>query len=152
VALCLLLCLLSKETGLVIIAMALIYLFWFDRQRLLAFTGIMALPVIFYLNLKLNAVGLNNSTGIAQIDSLSLWGRLLTVPSIILFYIIKFIFPYKLATGYYWTYPTFSVRHVLLPLLIDLVVLALLVVVGVELHKKHRDDQFWFSFSLAFGP
>ena len=143
VALCLLLCLLSKETGLVIIAMALIYLFWFDRQRLLAFTGIMALPVIFYLNLKLNAVGLNNSTGIAQIDSLSLWGRLLTVPSIILFYIIKFIFPYKLATGYYWTYPTFSVRHVLLPLLIDLVVLALLVVVGVELHKKHRDDQFW---------
>lgn len=44
VAGCLLLSLLSKETGVLFLVLALLYLFWFDRGRLKTFAGIVVLP------------------------------------------------------------------------------------------------------------
>lgn len=147
VALCLFLSLLSKETGVAFIALTLLYLFWYDRRRLLPFIGILALPVIIYLDLKFNATSNTKSSGIAQIDNLSLFGRMMTIPTILLFYLYKFIFPLKLATGYYWTYPKFSMINVLLPLIIDLAVLGLIIWAAIWLYRKYRDEYFWiFSF------
>jgi 4-amino-4-deoxy-L-arabinose transferase-like glycosyltransferase len=116
VALCLFLSLLSKETAVVFIIMALLYLFWFNRDRFYKFIYIMVVPVAAYLALRINAVGTTVYSNVAPIDHLNLLDRLLTMPSIVLFYITKFVFPWKLATAYYWTYSSFSVRHVLLPL------------------------------------
>ncbi len=95
VALCLFLSLLSKEIGVLFVVMSALYLFWFDRKRLLAYLSVMVLPIIFYLLLKIHAVGLfaGPNQNIAPIASLSLGGRLLTAPAIVLFYITKFIFP-----------------------------------------------------------
>ena len=144
VALCLFLSLLAKETAILFIAMSLLYLFWWDRKRLLPFAGIMVLPVALWLVLKSQAVGLlgvnrNN----APIDNLTLWGRLLTAPSVVLFYIARIIFPWKLATAYYWVYPTFSINHTLLPLAIDLAVLAVYVYLAFVVRRRATKAQFY---------
>src|SRR5665213_1907759 len=127
VAICLFLSLLAKETAILFVAMSLLFLFWFDRKRLYKFVGVMSLLLVLYIALRVNAIGWISNSNNVPIDSLGFAGRLLTAPSIALFYITKFIFPVKLASANYWVYPTFSFRHVLLPLLIDLAVLALLI-------------------------
>ncbi len=136
VALCLLLCLLSKESGILFVIMSLVCLFWYDRKRLYAFMGIMVLPIIAYVIVRIHAVGVFTNPGAAPIDSLGLAGRLMTAPSIMLFYVSKFIFPWKMASDYFWVYPRFSFTHVLVPLIIDLCVIGAVVYVGMLLRKK----------------
>ncbi len=146
VALCLLLSLLAKESAIDFIAMALLYLIWFNRERLLAFVGIMVIPLAIYLTLKTEAVGLffvNPNTG--PIDRLSLMVRLLNIPSIVLFYLTKFIFPWKLATAYYWAYTRFSVRHVLGPLIIDMLVAAF-IVYGDRMVRQRNTKAMYYTY------
>ena len=144
---CLILSLLSKETGIFFIAMALIYLIWWDKQRLYAFLAIIAAPIAIYLLLKANATGLNTNPDNAPIDSLDLGGRLLTAPSVVLFYITKFLWPVPLATAYYWVHPTFSFEFFVLPLLVDLAVIALVIYLARQIRRKGTVSQhrtFWF--------
>lgn len=143
VALCLLLSLLSKETGVAFIPISLLYLFLWDRKRLLPFSGMMVLPIALWLVLKTHAIGLlGTNPNNAPIDSLSLGHRLLTDPAIVSFYITKFIFPWKLATAYYFVYPAFSVRHVLLPIIFDLITLAIFIYFGYMVRKKATKKDF----------
>jgi hypothetical protein len=156
VALCLLLSLFSKESALVFIIIALLYLFWFNKERLRAFISVMILPIVLYALLKMNAVGLLGANPKdSPINVLSLPKRLMTAPSILLVYIIKFIFPWKLASWYYWTYPSFSIIHFLLPLLIDLVVVGLFVYLGILIHKKASETVYFtylfFAIWTALG-
>jgi hypothetical protein len=149
VAICLFLSLLAKETAVAFIIMALLYLFWFNRDRLFAFLGIMVMPVCLYLVLRIYAVGLNTHEYVAPISNLNLVGRLYTAPSIMLFYMSKFIFPWKLATAYYWVYPSFSFRHVLLPFLIDLAVVGVFVYIGFALRKRAKKANFYTYLFFA---
>jgi len=149
VAACLFLSMLSKETSIAFIAMSLLYLFWFNRERLMAFVGVMVVPIGLYLALRINAIGLNPHQSIAPIYNLNLAGRLLTAPSIMLFYITKFIFPWRLAAGYYWIYPTFSARHVLLPLVIDLAVAGGFIYMGTLLRKRVTKAKYYTYISFA---
>ncbi|HVA10744.1 MAG TPA: hypothetical protein VNG32_01080 [Candidatus Dormibacteraeota bacterium] len=143
VALCLLLSLLSKETGVVFIPISLFYIFLWDRKRLLPLSGMMVPAIALWLALKTHAVGLLGANPHnAPIDYLSLGHRLLTAPAIVTFYITKFIFPWKLATAYYWTYPSFSVRHVLLPIIFDVVTLAVFIYFGYLVRKKASKKEF----------
>lgn len=149
VSICLLLSLLAKESGALFVAMALLYLFWFDRKRLLPFIGIFALPLILYITLRLNAGAISRHSELAPIDNLGLSGRVLTMPSIVLFYLLKFIFPWKLASGYFWTFPQFSVRHTLFPLIIDLVVLGLFVYLGLLVRRKAEKPMYYTYLFFA---
>lgn len=142
VVLCLLLSILSKETGLLFIPLALLYLFWWDRRRLLPFLAILVLPLTLWLILKIRAVGLSPHSTVAPIDKLGLGGRLMTSPSIVLFYLTMLVFPLKLAESYFWTYPHFSFAHVLLPLGIDIGVAVLFIYAGFKLSKKIPKDDF----------
>jgi tetratricopeptide (TPR) repeat protein len=145
VAACLLLSQLSKETGVVFIVAAILYLLWWDRQRLLKFIGIMVIPVALYLALRVHAVGWFTIPNNAPIDNLSLAGRLLTAPSLPILYISKLIFPWKLASGYYWVYSTFSFRHVLIPILIDLAVVGIFIYFGL-LVRKRLTKSLYFTY------
>jgi hypothetical protein len=156
VALSLFFALLSKETGLMFVGMPLLYLIWFDRKRFLPFAGIVAIPTIIWLILKAHAVGLTaQSGGIAPISNLALGGRLLTAPSAVSFYLVKLIFPWKLASGYYWVYRSFSFQHVILPLVIDLAVIGLVVYVGkllkARLPKTLYHTYLFFAIWTATG-
>lgn len=155
VALCILLSLLSKETALVFILVDLFYLFLFERKRLYRFGAIIVAPIVLYLILKISAVGLNSKQNGAPIDNLHLVSRLMNDPSIILFYITKFIFPWRLASGYYWTYPTFSVSHTLIPLIIDIVVVGIFIYLGFRVKAKLSKTKYYayllFSTLVVIG-
>ncbi len=137
VASALFLALLSKETAIFFVALAILYLFWSSRKRLYSFLMIMVVPIALWLVLKIHAVGLIGSNPHdGPIDTLSLTSRLLTAPSIMQFYITKLVFPWKLASAYYWTYRSFSVTHVLIPLVFDLVVIGIVGYVAVMIKRK----------------
>jgi hypothetical protein len=87
VALALLMALLAKESGVLFVIMALVYLFWWNRPRFYPFLAIMAVPMAAYLTLKTRAIGLAAiNPGISPIDRLGLSQRLMNTPSIIQFY------------------------------------------------------------------
>lgn len=145
-AACLLLSLLSKETAVVFVVMSAVYLFWWDRRRLLPFIAIFALPFALYMVLRIHAIGLLPSNPYSSpLDELSLTGRLVNAPSVILFYFTKFVFPWKLATGYFWVYKTFSIKHVLLPLIIDLAVFGL-IIYGANQLRRHSTKAMFYTY------
>jgi hypothetical protein len=151
VALFLLLSLFSKETGVFFVLICLLYLFYFKRERIAQFIKITSLPVIIWLLAKVSAVGLfNGNPHIAPIDQLSLLGRLMNVPAIILFYITKFVSPWNLATQYHWVYTTFSVQYVVVPFLIDVVVIGAFIFGGRYIKKKVSVNRYHTFLFFAF--
>jgi len=136
VAGCLLLSLLSKESGILFVIMSCLYLIVWDRRRFIKFTGILLIPLAIYMLLRVNAVGLLTKSYNAPIDNIGLGDRLLTDPSILLFYVDKLVFPWRLASAYYWVDKSFTLRHFLVPLVTDLAVIGLFIYGGVLVNKK----------------
>ena len=130
------LALLSKETAVVFVCLAALYLFLYHKSRLLSFIKIVSLPVILYILIRTSVVGLRNITQSAPIDLLNFGQRILMIPSMLMFYLRKFIFPENLATSYYWTYKSPSFEGFILPLLILLICVAGLVFAGKLIYQK----------------
>lgn len=143
-AVLLLLSLLSKETGIVFVGLALVYLWLYQRDRLLSFIKVMIVPLLLYGLLRYHAVGLSHAAlQVAPIDQLSLGERLLTIPALLVFYAGKLLWPADLATSYYWVERSVSWQGVILPLLIVLAVVAGATAVGRWLYKKSERPTFW---------
>jgi protein O-mannosyl-transferase len=154
---CLFLSLLSKETGILFVIMAAVYLLVYDRKRLYSFLGFMTLPVILYFILRTHALGISTNPHLGQIDELNIWGRLATTPSIWLFYMSTFIFPAQFAHLYYWAYPSPTLSHFFLPLLVDLAFVGLITYLASMVRRKLSHQYFltfnffalWFFLGLA---
>jgi hypothetical protein len=140
---------LSKETAIVFIIMSLLYLFWFNRERLYAFIGTMILPIGLYLALRINAIGFIAHSTVAPIDNLNLVGRLFTAPSIVLFFISKLVFPWRLATAYYWIHPTFSFRYFVVPIIIILALVGLVIYMAYLLRQKVPKAKYYTYLFFA---
>ena len=140
----------SKETGIFFVLMALVYLGWQNRTRVLPFVTMTALPIAVYVAAKSVATGVNTNPNNAPIDNLDLIQRLLTAPSAVLFYIEKTIFPLQLASAYYWVDTGFSITGVLLPLLADICVLAVVVAVAMAVRKRGNRGQYSAYLFFAF--
>jgi tetratricopeptide (TPR) repeat protein len=147
--LCFILALLSKETGGLFLIIDLLFLFWWDRKRLYPFVAMVAPILIVYLLLRHHAVGTYANPGTAPIDLANLKVRLLTMPSIFLFYITKFLFPWRLSINYFWVDKSFTVTGVLVPLAIDLLIITAMVLVGLRI--KHRASKATFYTYSFFG-
>lgn len=67
----------------------------------------------------------------------------------------KVVFPWRLSTGYYWVYSTFSFSHVLLPLVVDAAVIALVVMTAKRIHRASSEAQYhtflFFAVWAAIG-
>jgi hypothetical protein len=143
VALFLFLSLLSKETGMFFVIIGVLYLVFYGKERVAQFVKVISIPITVWILLKAHAVGLiNPNPHIAPIDQLSLLGRLMNIPSIILFYLNKLVFPWKLATQYHWVHSTFSVEYFLMPLVIELALLALIIFTGRIVRQRASKVQF----------
>lgn len=118
------LCLLAKETGMLFVIMSVLYLIMFDRERLKLFLGLLSAPLLIYFALRTNAIELLKHATNAPITDASFIERLLTIPSITMFYFTKLIFPYKLGQFYYWVNPGLTFKEVILPMVIVLFVVA----------------------------
>ncbi|HPF31128.1 MAG TPA: hypothetical protein PLO25_02365 [Candidatus Saccharibacteria bacterium] len=147
VAFLLFLSLMSKETAVIFICLAVLYEFLYDRERLFIFIKIISAPIILFLILRISAVGLRNITLSAPIDLLSFGERMITVPSIIMFYINKFFFPCELATSYYWTYKTITFEGFVIPLVLVLLLFVGFTYAGFLIYKnKNKKDFFAYIF------
>ncbi len=144
---CLFLSLLSKESGILFVLLSLLYLYWYNRKRLVRFALYIIPPIILYVALRIHAIGVFTNPHNAPIDNISLVGRIMTAPSIMLMYLSKLIFPLRLGANYYWVYPKFSITHVLIPLIVDLVFVAIIVYFARRLYReKSRATFHIYSF------
>jgi hypothetical protein len=148
----------SKETGILFFVIAILYTFVNDRKDKNALLIICIAASIGYIILRQNVVGLLSNPSNAPITRIALQYRLLTVPSILFFYIKSFIFPLYLSSSYQWVDVSITFYHVILPLIIDVVVLVVLFIVGLNVHHTFstlfRRYYFffygWFIVGLLF--
>jgi tetratricopeptide (TPR) repeat protein len=155
VALSLFLALLSKETGLLFVILAAVYLFWWDRKRLASFSAITIVPLVAWAYLRVKAVGISSNPHNAPILATPLSGRLFNLPSTILFYFSKLIFPWHLASVYYWVHSTYSFRYFLLPLILDLLIVAVIIYGALSIRRRSTQAKYlsyiFFSIWLVIG-
>ncbi len=143
--------LMSKETAIVFVCAAVIYELLFHKKQLKTFIKIIVLPVILYILIRISVVGFRNIAQSAPVDFLSFGERMIMVPSMILFYITKFLFPQDLATSYYWTHQTFSFEGFWIPLIIVLLIIALIIWLGFAIYKKAgKKTLFTYLFFTAW--
>jgi protein O-mannosyl-transferase len=135
-AACLFISILAKESGILFVIVALIYTFVTNKRRFKLLLVLSGIVFGVYMLMRIPAIGLVHTPRLAPIDSLGLWQRLLNDPSIILFYIVKFIFPLELAHGYYWAYSAISFGNFYIPLLLDTGVVVLGVLGGLRLRRQ----------------
>jgi hypothetical protein len=145
-AVCLLLSLLSKETGVLFVFVAALYLVLFSRRRVARFFLVMTPIVVAYLLLKAHAVGLADAPHLAPIDNLSLFERLANLPAIVMLYLGTFFFPLHIASGYYWTYSYSSLQHFWAPLFFELTLVVFAIYYGLLLRKKNGRAFRWYVF------
>lgn len=128
--------LMSKETAIVFVCMAALYLFLYNRDRVVLFIKLIVGPVLLFIILRISAVGFKNIAQSAPIDLLSFGERISMIPSMIMFYITKFMFPRDLATSYYWTNKSYGVEGFVIPLIFVLVCTAGFVFAGKLIYKR----------------
>src|SRR5205814_10273896 len=114
---------------------------------------------IIYAFLRINAIGLYTPPmQYAPIAKVPFIERLITIPSIILFYLVSFIFPNKLAVSYEWVYTKFD-YHFFLPLVIDGIVVSVFIFLRRILFKKYSRIYFksyvffilWFLLGICIN-
>jgi hypothetical protein len=152
VALSLFLSMLAKETGLLFVVISLIYVFWWDKKRATLFSGLSIVALILWFVLRINAIGLDPHAVNAPIDKLSFTSRILNIPELLLFFISKVLFPWRLATEYYWTHQSLSFRYFFLPLFIDLLVASVvLYVTSLVRRKGSKSEVFTYMFFVIWA-
>ena len=148
----LLLSLLSKETGIIFFLIVNIYSFlFFKKNKLSVFlTSIITFCLYLFLRIGLAGIGLNKH-GLAPISIVSLSGRLLTMPKIILFYFKNFFFPSKLAISHHWMVTSATFQDFYLPLILSSALTILLVLLTFKFkssNKKHNLYKILFLISF----
>ena len=142
--------LLTKETGIIFLAIAVVYIYNHNKKDLLNFTVINIIFIfIYFLNRLLLGTTYVQGQGLFPIMRVSFLQRLLTVPKITFFYLEKFFFPLKLAIAQHWVVLSPDLKNFYLPLFIDLVFFLLAVFVVVrKKNKLFNFFFFWFIISL----
>lgn len=137
------LALISKETAIVFVLISGLYLWLFERYRLSDYLKKVSAAIIVYLLLRVNAVGfMGIESTIAPIADATFIERLMTLPSILFFYISKFIFPWDMATRYFWVNKDFSIENVLIPLVSVVIVIGIFIYLGFMVKKKLPKKEF----------
>ncbi|KKQ98920.1 MAG: hypothetical protein UT24_C0031G0005 [Candidatus Woesebacteria bacterium GW2011_GWB1_39_12] len=134
--------LLSKETGALFFAVAIIFAFVFNRKYFLSLLGFLTPLVSLYFLLRINAIGIFTKPLNAPIAAIDLTDRLLNIPAILFFYLKTFVFPLNLASSYHWVVRQISFNQFFLPLTIVLLFAILLVFFAYTLFKRNKERCF----------
>lgn len=129
--------------------MSISSVFIYNKSRVFDFIKLIFLPVLFYILVRISVVGFRNIAQSAPVDFLSFGERMIMIPSMVMFYIGKFLFPRDLATSYYWTYKTFTLEGFFIPAIMIILIIAGLVFAGFQIYKK--GDKRPFNMYLFFA-
>ena len=151
----LMLSLFSKEAGILFVIITLLYQWFYRRDELRKFILTLLAPIALYLAARLSAVGFVPAQHAGPINDLTFWQRLLTLPSAFLFYFVQFVWPSQLALTRYWTHESWSLGGVVVPLLIDIILIALMVAGFIAVKRRLKKPQAigygFFALWLAIG-
>jgi hypothetical protein len=131
-----LLSLLSKETGVVFILMAVIWSWIIKKinRKSLAITLVVVLMVYGLLR-YIASFDSDSIMSLSLIQRESLWTRMLSVPKIIFYYLSQFFLPLHLATGQEWFVRQLTLQDFWLPVIVD--VFAFLCMLGGFFVVRH---------------
>lgn len=143
----LLLSLLTKETGVLFLALALMYNFLFNRNNLykLLVGDFIILVIYVAIRLFIGHIGFE-TRHIAPIADISLTQRLINTPMIMFYYLKTFLFPKTLAIMQHWVIHSVTFSTFYLPLFADIVFFTFTCIAGVYIYKLHKHDLKAFLF------
>lgn len=152
--------LLSKETGILFIAMSLSYTIFTKKSQKLKFIIGTCASFIIYLVIRIALVGVIKPTNFNLIPPNTILEatfiqRLLTIPKIIYFYLATFIYPADL-TNKYWYVKDINIPDFILPLIFDFLVFSFLLIIGILISRREKNSSssywfFFFWFCLGIG-
>lgn len=140
--------LLSKETGMLFLLMAIPFGFFFRKNEKWRIALASISSIAIYLGLRFGLAGLisaDHST--TQIARAPLVERLMTVPAVLYSYLTKFIFPRSLSTNQDWMVTSLKDPMLWWPLIF---VVGLLVICLVLIRRRGWTSPFAFFFLWAF--
>ena len=152
----LLLSVLSKETGVLFGAVAILYVYLFHKKDFFIYSFFTVITGLIYLVLRLASQIPFQKEALVPIMRLSFFDRMLQVPSVISYYFTTFIFPKDLVVYHSKVIRTISVGNFYLPLLVDILGLTIIVLITAFIIKKKKNIKLtiffliWFLIGLLF--
>lgn len=148
--------LLSKNTGILFLPLCVVYVFLFSPYNSKKMNIALGFLVLIYTTVAL--ISSQNSlftTNPSLIQRSSFQERMMTMPSIFLYYIVTFFFPTNVTTGQQWLTTNFSIAKFYLPLLISIIFISILFIAAWNFYKKKSDGWksyifflFWFCTGM----
>jgi tetratricopeptide (TPR) repeat protein len=151
VILLLILSILTKETGIVFLALIPTLKFLTKRNSVITYSIISSAIFCAYLILRFFIVGLfSNSMISVPISLLSLPMRLLNIPAILFYYLKTFLFPLNLAISQMWTISSINLNNFYLPLFLDLLLFFIFILLGFICYKHKKTFPTFLFFGVWF--
>lgn len=137
--------LLSKESGVLFVAISIFYVFLFDKKRIKNFILYAGAISLLYFSIRFFVAGTNFSqTSIAPIAHATIIERLSTIPLIGAYYLKTFLYPINLVTFQFWTAKSFNVPVYIVITLITVIIFIPLILFGRALKKPAEKKVYWF--------
>jgi tetratricopeptide (TPR) repeat protein len=153
---CLLLSLLSKESGILFILLNIYLLFSFEskknfKQKLTQLTYILV-PLVIYFYLRIGVAHLVSITPpIVKIGQASLAERLFTLPKILFYYLFKVVYPFSITLVQDWVVTEFNWLDFVLPLIVVTLFVYLTFKLWRVLQSKLAVNIFMIILILGLG-
>lgn len=150
--------LLGKESGILFIPVMLLYSFFYYRDKLVSVAISSAIAPVayyilrtsFYTNLPEDKI-----IGFSPFIDMSVWGHLLNIPKIFLYYFGNFFIPKDFLVAQHWVVTTPTLVNFFFPALILLSFICLIVYLGIRFYRSKESrnvkDLFFFTFWFFSG-
>ena len=152
-----LLSILSRETGIFFVALAVFYKLLFRKDGTLRvfIYGVVLSVVYLLIRLSFHITSLSANYPY-PIDRLDFAQRLINIPLITLYYVRNLFIPDALATDQQWVVRSINLPYFFIPLIFDFVFFALIAAAGFFIYRKAEENikkYFFFLiwFLLGFG-
>lgn len=146
--------LLSKESGILFLAIMPIYAFLFEKIKFTKSTAVSFVVFAIYLLLRLSIVNtLPVKIEIAPISTIGFYLRLINIPKMFFYYLKNFVWPTDLSISQQWIVKTVNISEFYIPLFIILAFLGICVCFLKILQKKKQKSYVFFLswFLLGIG-
>lgn len=148
---------LTKELGFLFIVFIPLYMLVTLRNKIkkqelkyLSFSFFIALIPFTYLRFFItNVVSIENTYTPVPIMNASLYERFITLPKIIFYYIVTFVYPINLAISQHWIIKNINFQEFFLPLIIDVCFFGLLIG-GIIFLKNNKEKLLIYLFFLIW--
>lgn len=150
----LLLSLLTKETGVGFVCLVFLYTLLNQVKYVKSFLIGSILTICIYSLIRFGFGGItfddSQSKWIIPMLDLSFTQRIINTPLIMLYYLQNFIFPLNIAIDQEWYITSINLMNFYIPLLIDLLIFACIISLGIYQYKSKKRIKSYLFFACWF--